>query len=69
MPTLPSKRYLRRGEIRAYFGIDDKILVKLIAAGALAPRYMLGKGKAFFEREQVLKAEADGKIFNTRRSP
>lgn len=63
--TLPSKRYLRRGVVRDYFGICDRDFTKIVEAGVLEPKYLFGGGRAFFEREKVLKAEADGKIFKT----
>lgn len=64
MPELPSKRYLRRGEIIAYFGIERREFSKLVAAGVFTPRYLMGKGRAFFLHEEVRAAESAGKVFN-----
>ncbi len=63
MPELPSKRYLRRGVVRDYLGIDDKDMTKLVAAEVLTPHYLQGKGRAYFRRDEVLEAETSGKIF------
>lgn len=63
MSKLPEKRYLRRGEIRSYFGITDRDFTALITAGVLVPVYFRGKGRAFFRRDLVLAAEANEKIF------
>lgn len=63
MPELPNKRYLRRGIVRDYLGIDDKEMTKLVSAGVLIRRYLYGGGRAFFRRDEVLEAEETGKIF------
>jgi hypothetical protein len=63
MPTLPEKRYLRRGEVIAYFGIHEDDMTKLVRAGVLTPVYLQGRGRAFFAREAVLAAEQSGKVF------
>lgn len=69
MPELPQKSYLRRGEIRDYFGLIDRAMTKLVAAGVLTPCYLQGKGRAFFRRSEVVQAEKDGKIFNQKHKP
>ncbi len=63
MPELPQKRYIRRGEIIAYFGIDPREMTKLVAAGVFTRCYLQGQGRAFFRRDEVLAAEASGKVF------
>jgi len=65
MPSLPDKRYVRRGHIIAYFGIDKREMKKLVAAGVFVPLYVQGRGRAFFERAKVLEAEFAGKVFKT----
>lgn len=65
MPELPQKRYVRRGHVKEYLGIDDRDMTKLVEAGVFAPKYLNGKGRAFFERAQVLQAEHDGKVMKT----
>lgn len=57
MPTLPEQRFLRRGHIMAYFGIDKREMRKLVASGVFTPLYLRGRGRAWFAREQVLAAE------------
>jgi len=68
MPELPQKRYLRRGVVRDYLGIDDREMTKLVTAGVLKRRYLQGKGRAFFRRDEVLEAEASGALFKTART-
>lgn len=63
MPELPNRRYLRRGIVRDYLGIDDDEFTKLIRSGVLTPVYLQGRGRAFFKREEVLTAESSNKIF------
>jgi hypothetical protein len=65
MPELPQKRYVRRGHVRGYFGIDDREMTKLVEAGVFTPKYLNGAGRAYFERERVLQAERDGKVMKT----
>lgn len=63
MPTLPEKRYVRRGHVMDYFGLDKREMKKLVAAGVFTPLYLQGRGRAFFARAEVLAAETSGKIF------
>lgn len=63
MSELPEKRYLRRGHVRDYFGIDDREMTKLIRAGVFTPRWLNGEGRAFFLRVEVIEAERSGKVF------
>lgn len=63
MPELPYKRYIRRGHVIAYLGIDSREMTKLVESGVFTPRYLQGRGRAFFLREEVLAAEAAGKVF------
>jgi hypothetical protein len=63
MPELPQKRYVRRGHIREYLGIHDGEMTKLVEAGVFTPRYLQGKGRAFFLRSEVIDAESAGKVF------
>jgi hypothetical protein len=63
MPELPQKLYLRRGVVRDYFGITDEEFTELVRAGVLTPHYLRGRGRAFYKRAEVLKAEADNKLF------
>jgi hypothetical protein len=65
MPELPNSRYLRRGTVRKYLGIDDAEFSKLVRAGVLATHYLQGRGRAFYRRDEVLTAEAEGKIFKS----
>lgn len=65
MPELPAKRYLRRGEVRDYLGIDGRAMRKLVDAKVLTPRYLQGRGRAFFLSEEVRAAEESGKLFST----
>jgi hypothetical protein len=67
MPDLPLRRYLRRGVVRDYFGIDDRDFTKIVEAKVLEPHYLFGGGRAFFKRDQVVQAEAEGKIFRPER--
>jgi len=64
MPELPNKRYLRRGVVRDYLGIDDDEFSSLVKAGVLTARYLQGKGRAFYRRDEVIAAEEAGKIFS-----
>ena len=66
MCNLPDKRYVRRGHVRDYFGIDDREMTKLVATGVFTPRYLNGQGRAFFLRDEVLDAERSGRIFKVR---
>jgi len=68
MPELPTKRYIRRGEIVAYFGIDPRDMTKLVAAGVFTACYLQGRGRAFFRRDEILAAEAAGKVFKTEKA-
>lgn len=68
MPELPQKRYLRRGHIISYFGIDERDMTKLVTAGVFTARYLLGDGRAFFLRDEVIAAERDGKVFKTEKA-
>jgi hypothetical protein len=63
MPELPQKRYVRRGEIIAYFGIDKREMTKLVRAGVFTPLYIAGEGRAFFSRAEVIAAETSNKVF------
>jgi hypothetical protein len=68
MPELPAKRYLRRGDIIAYFGIDGRDFTKLVSAGVLTAVYLQGRGRAFYRREEVVAAERDNRIFRTQKA-
>jgi hypothetical protein len=68
MPELPNKRYIRRGEIVAYFGFDDREMTKLVSAGVFNACYLSGRGRAFFRRAEVLEAESTGKVFKAEKS-
>ena len=63
MPDLPQSQYLRRRVVRAYLGIDEGEFTKLVRAGVLKPYYLRGAGRAWFRREDLARAEAEGKIF------
>lgn len=64
--TLPSQRYLRRGVVQGYLGVSEPVMKKLIESGALVPVYFGGGGRAFFDRDKVLAAEAAGRLFAPR---
>jgi hypothetical protein len=66
---LPASRYLRRGAVRNYFGIDDADFTKLLRAGVFTPHYFQGKGRAWFRRDQILAAEDEGKVFRPTKTP
>jgi hypothetical protein len=68
MPELPNKRYVRRGEVIAYFGIDKREMTKLVRAGVFTPLYVQGEGRAFFARAEVLTAETSGRVFKTEKA-
>lgn len=68
MPELPNKRYVRRGAIRRYFGIDEREMAKLVAAKIFTPLYLQGQGRAFFRRDEVLAAESSGKVFRAEKA-
>ena len=53
MSELPDKRFLRRGEVRAYLAVSEHVLTQMVAAGTLRPIYLTGKGRAFFGRDEV----------------
>lgn len=54
--NLPEKQLLRRGEVRAYLGVDEHVMKQIIGAGTLTPVYLTGKkGRAFFKRVDVVK--------------
>jgi hypothetical protein len=52
---LPDKQLLRRGDVVAFLGIDQKAMTKMVRAGTLTARYIGGAGRAYFARTQVVK--------------
>lgn len=65
---LPPSKYLRRGVVRQYLGIDDDEFSKLVRNGVFVPRYLQGEGRAWFIRDEILEAEASNKIFSPTRT-
>jgi len=65
MIDLPPRRYLRRRVVRDYLGVDECEFTKLVRTGILVARYLKGRGRAFFRRDEVLAAEQTGRIFTT----
>lgn len=68
MPELPNKRYIRRGDIRRCYGIDDEDFTKLVRAKVLKPYFLNGQGRAWFKRDEVIAAEEGGKIFKAEKA-
>ena len=62
-PASALPRYMRRRHLRAYLGVSDKELAKLIEARVFAPRRLEGTGRSYFVRDEILAAEAAGKLF------
>jgi hypothetical protein len=63
MIDLPPSKYLRRGVVRQYLGIDERDFSKLVRTGVLRPCYFQGRGRAWFVRDEVLHAEQTNRIF------
>ena len=61
MNALPDKALLRRGEVQAFLGVDERVLSILIAGGTVTAFYPAGEqrarksrqGRAFFYRSQI----------------
>jgi hypothetical protein len=68
MPTLPEKRYVRRGHIIAWLGIDKREVARLVKAGVFRPLYLRGRGRAFFLRAEVVAAVDAGLVFTPTKS-